>query len=89
MQHTGAQKVIVAPRLIKIHELKSVSDIGVMVLRESVKQAAEYDIVAREYVSGDALKQIHWKATARERKILMHMWSGSRRFWYCIFAFSV
>ena len=41
------KKVIVAPRLIKIHELKSVSDISVMLLRERVRQAAEYDIVTR------------------------------------------
>lgn len=73
------KKVIVAPRLIKIHELKSVSDISVMVLRESVKQAAEYDIVAREYVCGDALKQIHWKATARERKLMSRRLIGEEK----------
>lgn len=73
------KKVIVAPRLIKIHELKSVSDISVMLLRESVRQAAEYDIVTREYVHGDALKQIHWKATAREQKLMSRRLIGEEK----------
>lgn len=73
------KKVIVAPRLIKIHELKSVSDVSVMLLRESVRQAAEYDIVTREYVHGDALKQIHWKATAREQKLMSRRLIGEEK----------
>lgn len=73
------KKVIVAPRLIKIHELKSVSDISVMLLRERVRQAAEYDIVTREYVHGDALKQIHWKATAREQKLMSRRLIGEEK----------
>ena len=73
------KKVIVAPRLIKIHELKSVSDVSVMVLRESAKQAAEQDIVTREYVRGDALKQIHWKATAREQKLMSRRLIGEEK----------
>lgn len=73
------KKVIVAPRLIKIHELKSVSDISVMLLRERVRQAAEYDIVTREYVQGDALKQIHWKATAREQKLMSRRLIGEEK----------
>lgn len=73
------KKVIVAPRLIKLHELKSVSDVSVMVLRECVKQAAEYDIVTREYVCGDALKQIHWKATAREQRLMSRRLIGEEK----------
>lgn len=64
------KKVIVAPKLIKIHELKSVSDVSTMVQSEVLKQATELDIVTREYVYGDTLKQIHWKATAREQKLM-------------------
>lgn len=73
------KKVIVAPRLIKIPELKSISDVSVMMLRECVKQAAEYDIVTREYVCGDARKQIHWKATARERKLMSRRLIGEEK----------
>ncbi len=64
------KKVIVAPKLIKIPELKSISDISVMIQRETVIGAVEPDTVTREYIQGDALKQIHWKATARNRKLM-------------------
>lgn len=73
------KKVIVAPKLIKIHELKSVSDISAMVLREVLNQAAELDVVTREYVRGDALKQIHWKATAREQKLMSRRLIGEEK----------
>lgn len=73
------KKVIVAPRLIKIRGLKSVSDVSVMMLRECVKQAAERDIVTREYVCGDAMKQIHWKATAREQKLMSRRLIGEEK----------
>lgn len=73
------RKVIVAPKLIKIHELKSISDISAMIQRETVKKAAEYDTVTREYVKGDALKQIHWKATAREHKLMSRKMTGEEK----------
>lgn len=65
----GTKKVIAAPKLIQLNELKSVSDISAMMQRESVR-TTELDAVTREYVTGDALKQINWKATARERKLM-------------------
>lgn len=66
----GTKKVIVAPKLIRIHELKSISDVSATMQRERLGQAVEQDIVTREYVNGDALKQIHWKATARSQKLM-------------------
>lgn len=74
-----AKKVIVAPKLIKIHALRSVSDSSAMVRRESLTQAAEPDIVTREYVHGDAPKQIHWKATAREQKLMSRRLTGEEK----------
>lgn len=73
------KKVIVAPRLVKLYELKSVSDLSTMVQRERLKQAAELDIVTREYVYGDTLKQIHWKATAREQKLMSRRMTGEEK----------
>lgn len=73
------KKVIVAPRLIRIHELKSVSDVSAFAQRECVRQAAEYDILTREYAAGDALKQIHWKATAREQKLMSRRLIGEEK----------
>lgn len=73
------KKVIVAPRLIRLHELKSVSDVSAMMRREVLKQEAEPDIVTREYAYGDTLKQIHWKATAREQKLMSRRLIGEEK----------
>lgn len=73
------KKVIVSPKLIKIHELKNVSDISAMMQRESVRMASELDTVAREYAQGDALKQIHFKATARERRLMSRKLTGEEK----------
>ena len=65
----GAKKVIVAPKLIQLDELKSVMDISAMMQRDNL-QTTELDAVTREYAAGDALKQINWKATARMQKLM-------------------
>lgn len=65
----GAKKVIVAPKLIRLDELKSVSDISAMMQKDNL-QTTELDAVTREYTAGDALKQINWKATARMQKLM-------------------
>lgn len=63
------RKVIVAPKLVQISELKSVPDISAMLQRDDLR-STELDAVVREYAEGDALKQIHWKATARVHKLM-------------------
>ncbi|MCM1049907.1 MAG: DUF58 domain-containing protein [Clostridiales bacterium] len=73
------KKVIVAPRLIKIHELNSIADINDMMYRENTRLASQLDIVAREYTRGDAINQIHWKATARERKLMSRRMTGEEK----------
>ncbi|MDE6749797.1 MAG: DUF58 domain-containing protein, partial [Lachnospiraceae bacterium] len=73
------KKVIVAPKLIKIYELKSISDISVMIQRETVTGTTESDTVTREYLHGDALKQIHWKATARNQKLMTRGLHGEEK----------
>ena len=64
-----SKKIIAAPKLIQLDELKSVSDISVMMQREHL-HTTDFDVVTREYAVGDALKQVNWKATAREGKLM-------------------
>ena len=73
------KKVIVAPKLIKIYELNSISDINVMIQRETVTGTTELDTVTREYLQGDTLKQIHWKATARNQKLMSRGLHGEEK----------
>ena len=73
-----SKKVIAAPKLIQLDELKSVSDISAMMQRDHL-QTTEPDVVTREYVAGDALKQINWKATARESKLMTRKSVGEEK----------
>lgn len=73
------KKVIVSPKLIKVYELNSISDISAMIQRETVAGTTEQDTVTRKYLQGDALKQIHWKATARNQKLMSRGLHGEEK----------
>ncbi len=62
-------KAIVYPRIIHKKELISIQDMTVFQCRENRHGETEPDVVVRDYIIGDAIKQIHWKATAREQKL--------------------
>lgn len=64
-----AIKAQVLPKMTRVTSLGSIDDLTAVMRRESVRERSEPDVVARDYVTGDALKQIHWKATAREQKL--------------------
>ncbi|MCM1123866.1 MAG: DUF58 domain-containing protein [Eubacterium sp.] len=64
-----AVKVQVLPKTTRVTRLNSIDDLTAFVQRESSRERTEPDVVVRDYVTGDAFKQIHWKATARERKL--------------------
>ena len=65
----GAIKARVLPKIVRVTELSSIGDIAVFAQRDSFRAETEPDVVIRDYTEGDALKQIHWKATAREQKL--------------------
>lgn len=44
-----------------------------------MRERSEPDVVVRDYVTGDALKQIHWKATAREQKLKVRNRTGEEK----------
>lgn len=65
----GTIKALVRPRIVRLSGLCSVDGLTALLLRESSRERTEPDILVRDYLPGDALKQIHWKAAARERKL--------------------
>lgn len=73
-----AKKVIADPKLIRLDELRSISDISAMVQRDS-QRTTELDVVTREYAAGDALKQVNWKATAREHRLMSRRSVGEEK----------
>lgn len=68
-QIPNAVKAQVLPRVTRVTGLKSVAGLPSFARRESLCERTEPDIVVRDYAPGDAVKQIHWKASAREQKL--------------------
>lgn len=62
-------KALVYPRIIQKEELKTIQDISLYLCRESRRNQTEADVTVRDYLPGDALKYIQWKASAREQKL--------------------
>ncbi len=65
----GTIKALVRPRIVRLPGLCGVEGLTALLLRESQRERTEPDILVRDYLPGDALKQIHWKAAAREQKL--------------------
>lgn len=76
---SGAIKAQVYPRVIHKTELESIRDIINVSSQETPFNQVEPDVVTRDYIAGDALKLIHWKATAREQKLKTRTLQGERR----------
>lgn len=71
----GQIEATVLPRIVQLKELKSIADLPMLVLRDTIG-SKEPDILVRDYVEGDSLKQIHWKATARQQKLKVRIMTG-------------
>lgn len=65
----GTIKALVKPQIVRVEELTSIADMSAFMQRESLLMQTEPDVLVRDYMEGDAMKQIHWKATAREQKL--------------------
>lgn len=72
-------KALVYPRIIRKSELNTMAELTDLSGKESPLGQAHLDVVVRDYVEGDALKQIHWKASARERKLKSRNYIGEER----------
>ena len=62
-------KALVYPRIIQKEELRTIQDISLYLCRESQRTQTEADVTVRDYLPGDALKYVHWKASAKEQKL--------------------
>lgn len=63
--------VKVLPRIVRLKELVFLSEIDAKQFRISASSKPDFpDAEVRQYAPGDSMKQIHWKSSARERKLL-------------------
>lgn len=63
-------KALVHPQVIHLESLESIPDVVTFVQRDAYYMQNELDVTLREYRAGDAIKQIHWKAAAKEQKLM-------------------
>lgn len=74
----GIIKAVVRPKLVQIEELKGMEEFQAPLQRE-ILSGEEPDILVRDYMEGDPLKQIHWKSTARQGKLLTRTRTGEEK----------
>ncbi len=72
-------KAQVQPRMIHLEELRSISDFVSVSQNENYFSNTEPDVVVREYMQGDPLKYINWKASAREQKLMTRKRIGEEK----------
>lgn len=72
-------KALVLPKITRVSNLKSIDSLAALPQRTSLRERTEPDIVVRDYVTGDSLKQIHWKATARTQELKVRNLTGEEK----------
>ena len=75
----GTIRAIVRPKIVEICEVNSLSNLAVDMEREALLNKTEPDVVVRDYVNGDSLRKIHWKAVARLGKLLVRNDIGTEK----------
>ncbi len=75
----GTIRAIVRPKLVELNEITGLSEVTVDLQKESLISKTEPDVVVRDYVRGDSLNRIHWKATAREQKLKVRTDTGEEK----------
>lgn len=74
----GTVRAIVKPRVVRLTQLEGIEEFQAILQRETFSDT-EPDILVREYAAGDSLKQIHWKATAREGRLMTRTRIGEEK----------
>lgn len=72
-------KATVLPRVIKLKELISIPDIAAYLQKETFLQDVELDVQVRDYMQGDSIKRIHWKASAKEQNLKVRNLIGEEK----------
>ncbi|MBR3684622.1 MAG: DUF58 domain-containing protein [Lachnospiraceae bacterium] len=57
-------RVKVRPKIVNLNEIKAISEI-ITLQSENAAEKTEPDAVVRDYVRGDSIKKVHWKASAK------------------------
>ena len=72
-------KALVKPRIPKLSSVSSLENLAVYMQRDTTSAETEPDVLVRDYVAGDALKQIHWKLSARDMELKVRKRTGEEK----------
>lgn len=72
-------KALVLPRVIHVGSVNGIPEVVSYAQRDSLFLQSEPDVTVRDYITGDSLKQIHWKATAKEQKLKTRIRIGEEK----------
>ncbi len=70
---------VVSPRIIKLESLRSIPEMTLSTFRENPHMSSDFDASVREYVAGDPIKAISWKASARTGSLKSRLTYGEQR----------
>lgn len=71
-------KVTVKPRMVYIENIKNV-DLNNIMSKDSLFHPSVPDIIVREYIAGDDVRQMNWKSTARSGKLMVRRYIGEEK----------
>jgi len=72
-------KALVRPRIWELEGLGCLKAMQELPWREAYGQRTEPDVTVRDYMSGDAMKQVHWKSTARTGQLKVRERTGEEK----------
>lgn len=72
-------KAIVLPKIVHVKTLTSIQDVSLFLQKDTPISPQIPDVIIRDYIQGDSLKHIHWKATAREQKLKVRNLIGEEK----------
>lgn len=71
-------RVQVKPRTVWLEEIHSV-DLSMAASGDSMYRDTQPDVLVREYLTGDDLRQVHWKTTARQGQLMVRRRIGEEQ----------
>ena len=72
-------KALVLPRVVHLSQLNNIPEVVSASRRDALFLQSQPDVTVRDYISGDSMKKIHWKLTAREQKLKTRNYIGEEQ----------
>ena len=72
-------RALVKPKITKLSCLNSVDAINGLLQKDYAQMKTEPDVVVRDYVSGDSVKHIAWKLSAKENNLKVRRFVGEEK----------